>query len=170
MQSPKVFFFLVLMVYGSSGAPQVYQATNIQEFDGADLGPFGAMVSYTMDLLPEIMGIFEDDINNPSKNDPLNPSHIGRFALDWIPNTRRIMTIAAESQGRRVAKEHHEALNAAEVVMPTVWSFMDRLRDMNFLNRRTIFPQLSDLPDEETNFLVEEPAPPQPRGRNVVEA
>ncbi|XP_071551402.1 uncharacterized protein [Panulirus ornatus] len=105
-----------------------YQALGVLEPQSRDLGAQEKIVAATIDLLPEIADLFER-VTRDRSNDP---ERIQQIMVDFLPITRKVMYATADVEGRSIPVEDIHRFNAAEAVMPSVITFMNRLRDMDF--------------------------------------
>ncbi|KAK8728770.1 hypothetical protein OTU49_008923, partial [Cherax quadricarinatus] len=115
----------------ASALPQNYQATGVlQPEDTAELGSYNKVVAATIDLLPEIAEVFERVSGEPSND----PEKVSQIMLEFMPISRKAWRSAADVEGRTIKEEDLHRFNAAEAVLPSVITFMNRLRNMNFLD------------------------------------
>ncbi|XP_071551414.1 uncharacterized protein [Panulirus ornatus] len=105
-----------------------YQALGVLEPQSRDLGAQEKIVAATIDLLPEIADLFER-VTRERSNDP---ERIQQIMVDFLPITRKVMYATADVEGRSIPVEDLHRFNAAEAVMPSVITFMNRLREMDF--------------------------------------
>ncbi|XP_045612581.1 uncharacterized protein [Procambarus clarkii] len=120
---------LVVCVSLAAPAPQVYQASGVLQPDTADLGPYDKVVAATIDLLPEITQVFER-VGRVRSDDP---EQVSRVIQEFMPVSRKAWKAAAEVDGTSIKEEDLYRFNAAEAVLPSVITFMNQLRDMQFL-------------------------------------
>lgn len=107
---------------------QNYQSLGVLQPQSRDLGDQEKIVAATIDLLPEIADLFERVTRERSNN----PERIQEIIQEFMPITRKIMYATADVEGRSIPVEDIQRFNAAEAVMPSVITFMNRLRDMDF--------------------------------------
>ncbi|XP_066977850.1 uncharacterized protein [Macrobrachium rosenbergii] len=113
-----------------------YEALGVLQPDIGSLGPHEKSVAATIELLPEIAQVFED-VASEQSYDPSDAGSIMRLStLVFLPISKKVLLKTAEAEGRKVNVEDIYSLNAAEAVMPSVVSFMERLQAAEFFKRR----------------------------------
>ncbi|KAK7073118.1 hypothetical protein SK128_013399 [Halocaridina rubra] len=138
------FLLLLVLCAGSSigvprPSPEELLGVLLQETP-EDLGRHTNMVNAAIDVLPVIAEAFEENADTVGRGqDMLNVERIGSFITKMMPASRRLVKLQAEEEGRDVDIDQIRALNAAEVVLPSVWNFMERLRNMQLFDRLLTF-------------------------------
>ncbi|XP_064108141.1 uncharacterized protein LOC135216675 [Macrobrachium nipponense] len=132
----QVYLGLIAVLFkAASSAPQEYQALGVLQPEAGDVGPYDRMISATIDVLPEMADVFEEIADDPRH--PNDPQRIQKVINVFMPLTRRLILANAEVEGRQWAKEDQYRFNAAGAVLPSVFSFMDRLRNKDFFGSGT---------------------------------
>ncbi|KAK7073120.1 hypothetical protein SK128_013401 [Halocaridina rubra] len=128
----KITILLSFCLALGTSAPQTYEAIGVlqpQTPDDGSLGSYDKLVSATINLLPDIADVFERVSRDHKPNDPLRVQEI---FMDFMPITRKVMRATEEVDGRSFSEDEWHRFNAAEAVMPSVLTFMNNLREMDF--------------------------------------
>ncbi|XP_042880522.1 uncharacterized protein LOC122258575 [Penaeus japonicus] len=113
-------------------SPQRYQALGVlQPANSRNLGEYENVVAATIDVLPEITKLFSKVTQNRARYD--KPEQIQQLMMEFMPITRKVMAATEKAEGTEIPDDVYHRFNAAERVMPHVVTFMNQLRDMDFL-------------------------------------
>ncbi|XP_068203966.1 uncharacterized protein [Palaemon carinicauda] len=121
---------VAVLLKSVSSAPQEYEALGVLQPEAGDVGPYDRIISATVDVLPEMADVFEEIADDPRH--PNDPQRIQKIINVFMPLTRRLIVANAEVEGRQWAKDDQYRFNAAGAVLPSVFNFMDRLRNKDF--------------------------------------
>ncbi|XP_053626705.1 uncharacterized protein [Cherax quadricarinatus] len=108
---------------------QQYQAPGVLE---PGYGQSGSNDRNVAAILQEV-GDFFKLVGNGRSDDPERNSQV---MSAFVPFTRKILEAAAGVDGANVSKENLKKLNDAEAVMPSVFTFLDSLRSINYGNNK----------------------------------
>ncbi|XP_068204765.1 uncharacterized protein [Palaemon carinicauda] len=131
----QTFLLQILLLIGffasaSFAAPQVYEAGNVKYPATGDFGYLDSLVAETINILPDISGVF----GRITKDRSTDSSRVQDVMMEFLPITRKVMKATEKVDGKKFSRGQWDRFNAAEAVMPSVLSFMDSLRDMDFFD------------------------------------
>lgn len=107
---------------------QTYQAQAVLTPESRELGAQEKLVSATIDLLPEIADVFE----RMQSESPIQPQRNMNVVLDFMPLVRKVMQVQAEVEDKSLPEEVVHQINAVEVLIPHVNTFLEKLRQMDY--------------------------------------
>ncbi|XP_066977848.1 uncharacterized protein [Macrobrachium rosenbergii] len=120
---------LVALVSAACAAPTDYQTGAVQHPPTGEYGYLDSLVAETVNILPEITSVF-GRVTGAGRS--ADPAHVQNVMMEFIPLTRRVMMSTENVGDRQFSSGEWQRFNAAEAVMPSVITFMDSLRNMDF--------------------------------------
>ncbi|XP_027227637.2 uncharacterized protein [Penaeus vannamei] len=132
----KVLLVAAAVLCLGRASPQRQQALGVlQPQNSRDLGDYENIVAATIDVLPEIVKVFNKISQSQGKAS--EPQIINRVMTEFLPITRKLIEATEKVEGTKIPDDTHHRFNAAERVMPHVVTFMEQLRDMDLFGIST---------------------------------
>ncbi|KAK7073115.1 hypothetical protein SK128_013396 [Halocaridina rubra] len=120
----------------TSSKAKIYEVDEIKIPEPKELGRYENLVTTLIDVLPEIADVLEYITRDPEREETLTTDRIGRVLDKFMPIAKSLLKASAVAEDRTLSERDYEALIAAETLLPSAFSFMDRLRDIDFFNLR----------------------------------
>ncbi|XP_066977847.1 uncharacterized protein [Macrobrachium rosenbergii] len=133
---------------GVSGAlrPETSQVRLSESFG---LGSFDDIVSASIDILPEVTDALDHlSATAASSSSVSDPAYIEEVLNRFIPLSKKVYISNAKANGIPIKQDQISKLNAAEVVIPSVFDFMKRMRASDFFEK-----EVENELDSRTGFV-----------------
>ncbi|KAK7073123.1 hypothetical protein SK128_013404 [Halocaridina rubra] len=133
----EIICLVLVLSCGVLSAPQVYQATGVQH---REVQYSDDIARVTSAILPEITSAFQELSSSRAHSNPSEPAYLQNTLAAFIPLSRKVLQATGEAEGRGVTQEQLDRLNVAELMMPSIFKFMEDMRGMSFDSRDSRSP------------------------------